>query len=247
MSASPAPAERLEARRSSGEDAERFAATVAHDLEGSLLVISNGVSLLREAPGGLSSEQAEHVDRIARTVERMRQLTAGVRYYSRSDAVLDLDQVPLGSALEDVLETLAPLIAERRTEIELPAELPLLIADRTQLVQLLQNLIANAVKFGPRLDGSVMVAVARVPGAWRVAVSDQGPGIAPEDRERIFEPFERLPAGRREPGTGLGLAICRRVAENHGGSLTVDPARGGGATFAFTLPDRTPVALRRAQ
>jgi len=210
---------------------------VVHDLESSLLAASAHIEMLRRAEPGLSQDQKDHVDRIARSLARMRRLSAAAREYARAGSEPQLEPVALDGLVPEVLETLAPLIDERRAEVVVDPELPVVRADRTQLGQLLENLLSNAIKYGPRLGGRVTLGVSRVRDGWRMAVSDQGPGVPAEDQERIFEAFRRLPGSRREPGSGLGLAICRRVAQAHGGTLRLDGRTRRGATFVFTLPD----------
>jgi signal transduction histidine kinase len=217
---------------------ERLAAMVAHDIESSLVAASAHLSMLRQTGAGLSPEQEDHVERIARSLARMRRLSAGVRDYARAGVELQLESVALDGLVQEVLETLAPLVEERHAVLVVSPELPVVRADRTQLGQLLENLLSNAIKFGPRRGGRVTLNVSRVTAGWRIAVSDQGPGVPAEDQEQIFEAFRRLPESRREPGSGLGLAICRRVAEAHGGRLRLDARGRRGATFVFTLPDR---------
>lgn len=215
---------------------EQFAAILAHDLESSLLALAKNAELLREVGPDLSHEQEGHLARIERTTQRMKGLLHGVRNLAQES--VQLERVPLDAVVDEVLEALGPIASEHSAEVAIHAPLPTVVGDRSQLVQLFQNLISNAIKYGPAEAGRVTLSASRTPGAWRIAVADQGPGIAPEERERVFEPFYRLRRNGRRPGTGLGLAICRRVAENHGGSLIVQPAATGGATFIFTLPDR---------
>lgn len=211
---------------------------VAHDLESSLLAASAHVEMLRTADPHLSPEQEDHLARITRSLARMRRLSVGARQYARAGTEAQLESVALDGLVQEVLETLAPLIADRQAKVVVTPELPVVEADRTQLGQLLENLLSNAIKFGPRRGGYVTLSVARARAGWRIAVSDQGPGLAVEDRERVFEAFQRLEGSRREPGSGLGLAICQRVAQAHGGTLRVDGRGRRGATFVFTLPDR---------
>ncbi len=110
------------------------------------------------------------------------------------------------------------------------------VADERRLRQIVFNLLSNAVKFTPP-GGSVVVAAERMGAATRVSVSDTGPGVAPADRERIFEEFQQTELGERTgEGTGLGLSLSRRLVELHGGRIWVEDAPGGGSTFAFTLP-----------
>jgi signal transduction histidine kinase len=112
-------------------------------------------------------------------------------------------------------------------------------ADPWRLRQVMDNLLSNAVKFSPA-GGAVRVYAERLDGGWRISVADDGPGIRPEDRARLFQPFTRLSAHGGERSTGLGLAITQRIVEAHGGQIGVDSTHGGGATFWFTLPDEAP-------
>lgn len=219
--------------RHAGSD--QFSAIVAHDLESSLLAVSKNAQLLREVGPHLTEEQENHLARIERTALRMKGLLNGVRSLARGS--VELEQVSLEAVIDEVRETLAPVIAERDAAVVSESRLPTVTADHNQILQLFQNLILNAIKFGPERGGRVTVSCERWLGAWRIAVADQGPGIEPQEQEGVFEPFRRLRTGNHHPGTGLGLAICRRVADNHGGSLTIQSSPGAGATFIFTLPD----------
>src|SRR4029079_8846601 len=115
-------------------------------------------------------------------------------------------------------------------------EVDVVDGDERRIKQVIFNLLSNAVKFTPA-GGEVDVSATRVNGEVRVSVADTGPGIAPEDRERIFEEFQQSETGvgQRE-GTGLGLALSKRLVELHGGRIWVDSALGQGSTFVFTLP-----------
>jgi signal transduction histidine kinase len=121
--------------------------------------------------------------------------------------------------------------------VTLPPGLPAPWADADRIVQVLTNLIANAIKFSPA-GGPIEIAVAHARRRLRFTVADRGPGIAPADRERIFEPFVQLDGGatRARGGAGLGLAICRGLVEAHGGTIGVEPGVAGGSVFWFELP-----------
>jgi len=115
-------------------------------------------------------------------------------------------------------------------------ELPRLQADGAQLTQVLQNLIGNAVKFHGASPPHVQIDARRDQDFWVFSVSDNGIGIEAGQRDRVFELFQRLHTRDQFPGTGIGLGICKKVVEQHGGRIWVDPAPGGGSTFQFTLP-----------
>jgi signal transduction histidine kinase len=115
-------------------------------------------------------------------------------------------------------------------------DLPTVVGDPVQLRALLQNLVSNALKFSGRSPGSrVGVSAGRVGETWRVEVTDNGPGVPEEQRERVFEPFARI--DKTIPGTGVGLATCRRIVEAHGGRIGLSGAPEGGTVAWFELPD----------
>src|SRR6185369_3685535 len=116
--------------------------------------------------------------------------------------------------------------------------MPTVMGDRSQLVQLMQNLIGNGLKYHGPESPRVHVSSQRVKDDWVVSVRDNGMGIAPKHHERIFEIFKRLHTQQEYPGTGIGLAVCRRVVHRHGGKIWVESETGHGSVFKFTIPER---------
>ncbi len=222
--------------RSNGE-LEQFAYVASHDLQEPLRVVGSYVQLLaRRYEGQLDDRADRYINRSVAAVERMRTLINDLLAYSRvGTRGRDLVPTKTANVMDHVLEGLAVTIRETAAEITWDP-LPAVRADATQLGQLLQNLLGNALKYRGERPPRIRIAVQRQGGRWQFAVHDNGIGIDPEYAERIFLVFQRLHTRDEYPGTGIGLAICQKIVERHGGQLSVDSQVGQGATFSFTLP-----------
>ena len=141
-----------------------------------------------------------------------------------------------GELVEQALASLSVRIAESNARM-IVEPLPVVHADASQIGQLFQNLISNALKFAGESVPEVRVYAERDEDAWRFSIVDNGVGIEPRDADRIFEAFQRLNPRDAFPGTGIGLAICKRIVELHGGSIWAEPGSSGGTVFRFTIPD----------
>ena len=217
---------------------DRFVSVAAHDLSEPLRVVAGYAGLLLDGSSGpVAPAQRDFIERMEAAVGRMQHLIDDLRRYSQVDALLERTEVDLGDVLAEALENLRVMLRERSGQVEVESEMPVVHGDHVQLVQLLQNLIGNAIKFGPPANGLVEVSTRREHNAWRIGVRDHGRGISADDQERIFEPFRRLRGTGHLPGSGLGLAICRRIVLAHGGSIWVESDLGAGALFEFILPD----------
>jgi PAS domain S-box-containing protein len=223
--------------RRSNKELEQFAYVASHDLSEPLRVIAGFIDLLaRRYRGQLDDEADRFIDFTTAGVERMQAIIDDFLAYSRTSRVkLSLVEVDTASLVREVLQSLSASIAEHDTRIEVGG-LPRVRAEPTLLRALLQNLIANAVKFADGEQAEVRISAVRERERWRFDVADNGPGIDPRHAKRIFEMFQRL-HGREVPGTGIGLSIAKRIAERHGGNIWVAPAAGGGSVFRFTIPD----------
>jgi signal transduction histidine kinase len=149
---------------------------------------------------------------------------------------LTAEDVELEGVVGEVVRVLEPEIAERGATVT-NDPLPNVCGDRGQIAQLLQNLIANGLKFtaegvSPRVHVSAEVHG----GRWRIQVHDNGIGIAPDHAARVFEMFHRLHSADEYPGTGIGLAICKKIVERHGGEIAIASAPEGGSVVTFDLP-----------
>jgi signal transduction histidine kinase len=172
----------------------------------------------------------------------MRELVESVLDHRQSSsAELAVGPVDCQDLIMVILQRLRAELDEADAEVEI-YELPTVLADRVQLGRVFQNLLSNALKAAaPDRHLRIVISARRLAGGWEFSVTDNGIGVPSEDRERIFELFQRGPAaGRNGRGLGLGLAICRAVVERHGGCIGHERAPGGGSRFAFSLRDSTP-------
>jgi len=230
--------EAADALERSNTELQQFAYVASHDLSEPLRMVSSYLNLLRRRyQGRLDADADEFIDYAVGGANRMRTLIEALLEYSRAGNVDEpTEPVELSLVAADVLRSLTAAIIEASAEIEL-SDLPAVIGNRGQLEQLLQNLVANALKF--RNDDRARVWVRAEPtnhGMAQIAVADGGIGIAPESRESVFEMFGRLHDRETYEGTGIGLAVCRKIVERHGGRIWVDEREGGGTVFRFTLP-----------
>jgi light-regulated signal transduction histidine kinase (bacteriophytochrome) len=199
------------------------------------MVASYGELLAERYRGKLDADADEFIGYLLDGARRMQQLIRDLLAYSRvSTRGHELQPAAADACLDLALANLASRIEETGSAIE-REPLPAVLADQLQLVQLFQNLIGNALKFRGADPPRVRVSARRDNHDWIFSVADNGIGIPPEDRERVFLIFERGHTEREYPGTGIGLAICRRIVERHGGRIWVESETGRGSTFQFSL------------
>ncbi len=236
---------------------EELLTVVSHELRTPVTVIAGfNRLLLSESVGALNEEQRHFLSETAKSCRRLNAFIGNLIEAAREKAgegPLRLCDGSLSSTVEGVAAFLKPLLDERRLtlDLDLAPDATRARFDPMRVEQVLTNLIGNALKYC-RAGGRVEIATRRVEGGRgeafvEVAVSDEGPGIRPEDRQRIFEPYVRAGEGSKAGGLGLGLAICRRIVAAHGGSLGVDDAPGGGSRFLFTLPAAGPKDAPRGE
>ena len=218
----------------------RFLATVSHELRSPLTSIVSYAELIRDE-GGLAPTAARFLDVISRNAERITKLVGDLLLLSRIEAgmiPLELAPVCVAEVVAEAVQAAAPGAAQKGVALDGGApDGPPVLADRARLVQVIDNLIANAVKFTDE-GGRVQVTAAADAEGWRIDVQDSGIGIPPEEISRLFERFFRASnaatAGR--PGSGLGLSIVKEVAEMHGGRVEVTSELGAGTTVHLFLP-----------
>ncbi len=223
-------------------DLQELVYVASHDLNEPLRMVTSYLGLLQRRYGGqLDDTAGEFIHYAVDGAERMRGLLEDLLRYSRAGSVeLVREPVAVAEVLEGVLGVLGPAISEAGATVQVAESLPVLPTDAGQLGQVLQELVANAVKFrAPGRATRVVVSAERddAAGAWRLTVADDGIGIEPRQQERIFQVFQRLHPAEAYAGTGIGLAICRRIADRLGGSVTVVSELGEGSAFTVSIPD----------
>jgi PAS domain S-box-containing protein len=224
--------------QTSNEELQRFASVASHDLQEPLRMISSYLQLIDERYSDkLDADGRQFMVFVLDGAARMKLLINDLLEFSRVDMQeREYGQVDMNEILHQVKTNLALTIAETKAVLHTPA-LPTITADPGQMVQLLQNLISNALKFHGDTPPHVCIYAHKIDGATCFCVQDNGIGIDPKHQERIFVLFQRLHARRKYPGTGIGLAICKRVVERHGGKIWYTSEPGKGATFCFTIAD----------
>jgi PAS domain S-box-containing protein len=224
----------------SNRELEEFAYVASHDLQEPLRMVASYVQLLEKRYKGRLDEKADKfIFYAVDGARRMQKLIDGLLDYSRvTTRAREFSDLDLNTVFNDAVKNLSASIGESKARIKKDG-LPVVKGDETQLLQLFQNLIANAVKFRkPGIAPEVRVDAKRTGKEWTFAVRDNGIGIEKESFDRIFVIFQRLHRKEEYPGTGIGLAVCKKIVERHGGRLWVESTSGEGTTFFFTIPFR---------
>jgi len=234
---SQALAEKAEALETSNRELERFAYIASHDLQEPLRMVTSYLQLLeRRYKDKLDGDALEFIAYAVDGSSRMKALINDLLAYSRiRTRARDFVPIDCETVLENVLQNLQIAIQETSAQIT-HTPLPTVLADRTQIEQLFQNLVGNALKFHGPLTPLVHIDARRRDGHWLFSVADNGIGIEPQYFERIFIIFQRLHTREEYAGTGIGLAVSKRIVERHGGRIWIESQPGQGTTFYFTIP-----------
>jgi putative tryptophan/tyrosine transport system substrate-binding protein len=221
-----------------------FVSHVSHELRTPLTAIKGAVDLiLREVAGPLTEKQIHYLTRVRSNAQHLAGLINDLLDLSKIESgriEVKSSRVSLSGLVYEAVEALRPVAAEKVIALEETVREPSILvwADRDKINQVLTNLIGNAIKFTP-VQGKVTISASRNGGeSVQVSVSDTGPGVPPEEKEKIFAKFYRVAEvnGENSKGTGLGLAIAKALVELHGGKIWVESEPGCGSTFSFTLP-----------
>jgi len=224
----------------SNKELEQFAYIASHDLQEPLRTVTSSLGLLgRHYKGHIDEEAGQFIAYAVGSTRHMQQLIKDLLAYSRvTTRGQAFKLVHLDGVLSNVLESLKVAIEESGATITLPDSMPLVRGDTTQLTQLFQNLIGNAIKFKGDDPPDVLVGVEHDPARneWVISIKDNGIGMDMQYADKVFTIFQRLHTTEEYSGTGVGLAICKKIVERHGGRIWVESELGKGSTFYFTLP-----------
>lgn len=223
----------------SNQELARFSYAVSHDLQAPLRTIRSLTELLaRRHMESWDEEEQRILTMVSQAAGGMQRLIGTLLKYAQAgEEKIHVEPVQLGAVIDTAELSLATLIAETHARI-VRGTLPMIQADRTQLEQLIQNLVSNAIQYRrPNEAPVIRISGVKSQGGWTLLVADNGQGIPPESQEQVFEPLKRL-HGNEVPGSGLGLALCRTIAQRHGGRIWVESAGSGrGATVHIFLRD----------
>ena len=224
------------ALKRSNEDLQRFAYAASHDLQAPIRTITSYLQLLDRRVGArLNEDEREMISFATGAAKRMSTLVQDLLLYSQvSTHRRTLEQVDCDALLRALIHDLQAAVEESNAEVHWEL-LPTVHGERSSMRQLLQNLVSNAIKYRGAESPRIRISASQEGECWVFCVSDNGLGIAPEYKQRIFEMFQRL-HGEELPGSGIGLAMCQRIVERFGGKIWVESEEGKGSHFYFSIP-----------
>lgn len=224
----------------SNAELEQFSYSISHDMRQPLRMVASYLQLLQASlAGALDAEQRVYFDYAIDGARRMDAMMLGLLEYSRVGRKGEpISRVESRTLVDEALHFLQPTVAEKRAQVQVLGDWPQVQVSPLELLRLLQNLIANALKFHlPETAPQVSITSTHSASHWRVCVADRGIGLAPAQIGRLFQVFSRLQSRTAFEGTGIGLALCRKIAERHGGRIWVESAgEGQGSAFYVELP-----------
>lgn len=238
--------EQEEETKKIAKESQHFAYAASHDLQEPLRMVTSYLQIVSNRyKDKLDPEGVEFIGYALDGSSRMKNLINGLLEFSRLNNITDLKKMNTNATLSSVLESLNFHIKESNAEIK-SDDLPELTADPTLIAKLFQHLISNAIKFKNTDPLKINISVEKLDSAYRFAIEDNGIGIQKEYFDKIFVIFQRLHSKNKYPGTGIGLALCKKIVEQHGGTMWVESEVNKGATFYFTIPFEPALTKKRA-
>ncbi len=235
--------QRTEALNRSNKDLEQFAYVASHDLQQPIRTITSMIGLLeKKTQGVFQGDTAEYFNFVKEAAKKMGDLIKNLLEYSRvGSRQAKTHMLDAGEVLHVVLQNLQATVQETGVRIE-TSPLPKIFYDASHLMQLMQNLIQNAIKYRSKKDPFVSISAQQSGNEWVFAIKDNGIGILDEFHAAVFDMFRRLHSEAQYPGTGIGLSICKKIVESHGGKIWVESAPDQGSTFFFTVPIKAEIS-----
>lgn len=228
------------------QELEQFTSIVSHDLQEPIRTIKSFLQLIEmKLQEGQYENLRTYINKSINAANRMRELIQNLLHYSQlSKGELVEEKVNVDELFNQALQNLKTLIDTSQAQITVENKIDAIKADRVQLLQLIQNLLSNALKFTNAENPQIKIKTFEEDGHVKFAISDNGIGISKGDLNKVFEIFRRLNTKKEYPGTGIGLAICKKIVDRHGGSIWPESEPGKGTTFYFTISkEKTPKQL----
>lgn len=225
--------------RLKNQELDRFAITVSHDLKTPLITIAGYLGYLeKDILTGNTERTSKNIGQINEAAKSMGKLVDEILDLSRIGRIMNPPRaVPFGEMVEEALKAASGLLKEQQVEVKIGSDLPIVYCDFSRIVQVIQNLITNSVKFmGDQPNPKIEIGMEFKNGVHAFFVRDNGMGIDPKNHEQIFGLFDKL--DKNTDGSGLGLGIVKRIIEVHGGKVWVDSELGKGSSFYFYLPEQ---------
>jgi light-regulated signal transduction histidine kinase (bacteriophytochrome) len=216
---------------------EQFTSIVSHDLQEPIRSIKSFLQLINiKLDNHQYDDLKTYIEKAVSSADRMKQLIQNLLHYSQlSKGELVEETVRVEDIINEAVQNVRNSVDKSNAQITIDTDVETIEGDRVQLVQLVQNLLSNALKFTDAQSPKIKISGVREDGHVKFSVSDNGIGIAETDLNKVFEIFRRLHTKKAYPGTGIGLAICKKIVDRHHGRIWPESKPGKGTTFYFTL------------
>jgi len=222
------------------QELEQFTSIVSHDLQEPIRSIKSFLQLINIKLNNQQNEELKlYIEKAISSADRMKQLIQNLLHYSQlGKAQLVEEKINVDELISEAIQNVRTSAEKSNAQITVENDIKIVEGDRVQLVQLIQNLLSNALKFTDSASPKVKISGFHENGHVKFSVSDNGIGIAETDLNKVFEIFRRLHTKKLYPGTGIGLAICKKIVDRHGGRIWPESKPGKGTTFYFTLKEQ---------